>query len=115
MDRCPPSQERRPKQEDLRIVPAGVDDPQFPVLLTRNRGRDAVRDQDRGDLFRRGRGLKRRWRQGDWRTVHGRLAATARAAAAWRLAARQPATPLGAQDSNVTVNNRREGEIFTEI
>jgi hypothetical protein len=36
-------------------------------------------------------------------------------AAAWPLAARQPATPLvgflhsGAQDSNVTVNNRREG------
>ena len=48
--------ERRPKQQDLRIVPAGVNDPQFPVPLVRNRGRDAVRDRNRRDLFRRGRG-----------------------------------------------------------
>src|SRR5262245_55383210 len=35
--------------DDLRIVPAGVDDPQFPVLFARNGERNRVRDENPGD------------------------------------------------------------------
>ena len=34
---------------DVRVVPAGGDDPQLPVLFARNGERNRVRDENRGD------------------------------------------------------------------
>ena len=48
--------------DDLRVVLAGVDDPQFPVLFARNGERNRVRDEKRGDrkILRMGGGAKTR-------------------------------------------------------
>jgi hypothetical protein len=43
------SQWRRPKQDDLDVIPSDVDQTQFPVLFARNDERNAVRLQNRGD------------------------------------------------------------------
>ena len=46
---------------DVRVVPAGVDDPQFPVLFARNGERNLIGDENRGDralLSPGGRALK---------------------------------------------------------
>jgi hypothetical protein len=37
---------------DLRIVPSGIDEAQFPVLFPRNVERDLVADENRRDLRR---------------------------------------------------------------
>jgi hypothetical protein len=48
--------ERRPKQEDLRIVPSGMDQAQFPVLFARNGERNLLGDENRtiGSFWDRG-------------------------------------------------------------
>ena len=43
------SHDRRPKQEDLDVIPIRVDQAQFPVLFARNGERNLVRDENRGD------------------------------------------------------------------
>src|SRR5262249_59935430 len=42
--------------DDLCIVPSGIDQMQFAVVFSRNREIALVRDEDGGDLFRRGKG-----------------------------------------------------------
>jgi hypothetical protein len=48
---------------DLRIVPSGGNQPQSPVLLSRNSHRDAVSDENRGDFNDWGVGGGSRWRR----------------------------------------------------
>src|SRR5215831_4606721 len=45
--------ERRTEQEKLRLVPSGVDDPQFAVVFARNGDRDLVRNENRADRWDR--------------------------------------------------------------
>ena len=43
------SQWRRPKQDDLDVIPSGVDQAQFPFLFARNGEQNLIGDENRGD------------------------------------------------------------------
>src|SRR5215831_6559946 len=49
MGRCPPQPVATCQADDLDVIPSGVDQAQFPVLLARNGERNLIGDENRGD------------------------------------------------------------------